>query len=92
MKPTISHQANPKARSSASFPARIADELRRYDEHLRDVRGLAAGTRKDRLYVTGMLPLAWHTRWIQLEYPIPTATPQCPSNGNLRTCYPDSKC
>lgn len=55
MKPTTSHLANPKARSSASFPACIADELRRYDEHLHDVRGLAAGTRKDRLYVAGML-------------------------------------
>ena len=55
MKPISSHRATPKARSSASFPAHIADELRRYDEHLRDVRGLAAGTRKDRLYVAGML-------------------------------------
>lgn len=55
MKPISSHRATPKARLSASFPAHIADELRRYDEHLRDVRGLAASTRKDRLYVAGML-------------------------------------
>lgn len=55
MKPISSHRATPKARSSASFQAHIADELRRYDEHLRDVRGLAASTRKDRLYVAGML-------------------------------------
>lgn len=55
MKPISSHRATPKARSSGSFPAHIADELRRYDEHLRDVRGLAASTRKDRLYVAGML-------------------------------------
>ena len=55
MKPISSHPATPKARSSASFPAHIADELRRYDEHLRDVRGLAASTRKDRLHVAGML-------------------------------------
>ena len=55
MKLISSHRATPKARSSASFPAHIADELRRYDEHLRDVRGLATGTRKDRLYVAGKL-------------------------------------
>jgi integrase len=55
MKSISSHQVSPKARSSTSFQAHIADELRRYDEHLRDVRGLAASTRKDRLYVAGML-------------------------------------
>jgi integrase len=33
----------------------IAEELRCYDEHLRDVRGLAAGTRKGRLRVVGLL-------------------------------------
>lgn len=55
MKPISSHRATPKTRSSASFSAHIADELRRYDEHLRDVRGLASSTRKDRLYVAGML-------------------------------------
>ncbi|MHB1292421.1 MAG: tyrosine-type recombinase/integrase, partial [Sulfuricella sp.] len=33
----------------------IAGELCRYDAHLRDVRGLAATTRKDRLYVAGLL-------------------------------------
>jgi site-specific recombinase XerD len=55
MKPTTLHRAMPKARSSASFPAHIADELRRYDVHLRDVRGLAAGTRKGRLHVAGLL-------------------------------------
>lgn len=55
MKPITTHRATPKARSSESFSAHITDELRRYDEHLRDVRGLAASTRKDRLYVAGML-------------------------------------
>jgi len=55
MKPITSHRATPKARSSESFSAHITDELRRYDEHLRDVRGLAASTRKDRLYVAGIL-------------------------------------
>jgi integrase len=55
MKSISSHRVTPKALSSTSFQVHIADELRRYDEHLRDVRGLAASTRKDRLYVAGML-------------------------------------
>jgi len=55
MKPTALHRAAPKARSSGSFLAHIAGELCRYDAHLRDARGLAATTRKDRLYVAGML-------------------------------------
>lgn len=55
MKPTTLNRDMPSVRSSASFPAHIADELRHYDEHLRDVRGLAAGTRKDRLHVAGLL-------------------------------------
>lgn len=36
----------------------IADELRRYDAHMCDARGLAVGTRKDRLYMAGQL-LRW---------------------------------
>ena len=56
MKPTASHRATPKApRLSDSFSASITDELHRYDEHLRDVRGLAAGTRKDRLLIAGLV-------------------------------------
>ena len=55
MKRTSLHRAAQKARSSASSQTHVADELRRYDEHLRDVRGLAAGTRKGRLYVAGLL-------------------------------------
>lgn len=55
MKPTALHRATPKARSSASFLAHITAELCRYDAYLRDVRGLAATTRKDRLYVAGKL-------------------------------------
>jgi len=35
-----------RARSSAEIPDAIADELRRYDEHMRDIRGLAADTRR----------------------------------------------
>lgn len=36
----------------------IADELNRYDAHMRDARGLAVGTRKDRLYKVGQF-LQW---------------------------------
>lgn len=55
MKSISTRRATPKAWSSETFSAHITDELRRYDEHLRDVRGLAAGTRKGRLYVAGLL-------------------------------------
>ncbi|MHB1077737.1 tyrosine-type recombinase/integrase [Thiobacillus sp.] len=55
MTATALNRATPKARKSASFPAYITDELHRYDEHLRDVRGLAATTRKDRCLVAGRL-------------------------------------
>lgn len=55
MKPTTSHPATSKARTLTSFSARVADELQRYDTHLRDVRGLAVGTRHGRLHVIGLL-------------------------------------
>jgi site-specific recombinase XerD len=56
MKPTALHRAPPKApHLSASFSASVTDELSRYDKYLRDVRGLAAGTRKDRLLIAGLL-------------------------------------
>jgi site-specific recombinase XerD len=56
MKPTASHRAPPKApRLSASFSAIVTDEQSRYDKYLLDVRGLAAGTRKDRLLIAGLL-------------------------------------
>jgi hypothetical protein len=51
MNHTISHQAAPSARLLAEPSNHIAEELRRYDEHLRDVRGLAAGTRRDRVRI-----------------------------------------
>ena len=40
---------------TSTYSAHITEELRRYDEHLRDVRGLAAGTRRDRLRIIGWL-------------------------------------
>ena len=41
----------PNAPETSTYSACINEELRRYDEHLRDVRGLSAGTRKDRLRI-----------------------------------------
>jgi integrase len=55
MKSTSTHRATPKSRASATFSASITEELRRYDGHLRDVRGLASGTRKGFLRVVGLL-------------------------------------
>ena len=45
------------SRSSAETTDPIADELRRYDDHLRDVRGLAASTRRDRCRIVAQLLL-----------------------------------
>jgi integrase len=42
-------------RSSEEIPNPVADELRRYDDHLRDVRGLAAVTRHDRCRIVEQL-------------------------------------
>jgi hypothetical protein len=42
-------------RSSEEIPNPVADELRRYDDHLRDVRGLAAGTRHNRCRIVEQL-------------------------------------
>jgi site-specific recombinase XerD len=55
MKSTTSHRGTPKARASVTFSAYIIEELCHYDEYLRDVRGLAAGTRKGCLRVVGLL-------------------------------------
>ncbi len=45
----------PNIPGASIYSAHITEELRRYDEHLRDVRGLAAGTRRDRLRIIGWL-------------------------------------
>jgi len=45
----------PNFPEASTYSAYITEELRRYDEHLRDVRGLAAGTRKSRLRIVGWL-------------------------------------
>lgn len=54
---------NPSAQSRRTQPAcpgaalsdAIADELRRYDDHLHDVRGLAASTRRNHCRIVGLL-------------------------------------
>lgn len=52
---TTTHRAASGARPAAALSDHIVEELHRYDEHLRDVQGLAPGTRKDRLRVVGLL-------------------------------------
>lgn len=55
MTQTTTHRAASCARPPAALSGHIVEELHRYDEHLRDVRGLAAGTRKGRLRVVVVL-------------------------------------
>lgn len=45
----------PNSLEASTYSVHITEELRRYDEHLRDVRGLAAGTSKSRLRIIGRL-------------------------------------
>lgn len=52
---TTTHRAASGARPPAALSDHIVEELHRYDKHLRDVRGLAVGTRKGRLPVVGLL-------------------------------------
>lgn len=53
MKATNSCRIPPKVRNTMTFSAAVTDELQRFDAHLRDVQGLAPGTRKAHLRVTG---------------------------------------
>jgi site-specific recombinase XerD len=55
MNPITTHRAASGARQPATSTDYIAEEMRHYDEHLRDVRGLAAGTRQDYVRVAGWL-------------------------------------
>jgi len=45
----------PNSPEATTYSAYITEELGRYDEHLRDVRGLATGTRRGRLRIIGWL-------------------------------------
>ena len=55
MNRTSPPRSAPRVRSSAAPSDPVTDELRRYDDHLRDVRGLAAGTRRDRCRIVEQL-------------------------------------
>jgi site-specific recombinase XerD len=54
MKSTASHLTKPKAQIPSSFSVHITDELRSYNGHLRDVRGLATSTSKGYLRFVGL--------------------------------------
>ena len=53
MNHTALYRAARNAQPSAAFSGDVAEELRRYDEHLRDVRGLSTGTRRHRVSIIG---------------------------------------
>jgi len=55
MNHTDLHQPAPSSWPPAAPTGVIAEELRRYDEHLCDVRGLAAATRRNRVRIVGRL-------------------------------------
>lgn len=55
MKPRTRHGAASGTRQPIATAHRIAQELNRYDEHLRDVRGLADGTRKHYIAIVELL-------------------------------------
>ena len=55
MNTTTTHRDGPSARPSASFTNHVAEELLRYDEHLCNVRGLAARSRQNNLRIVGWL-------------------------------------
>ena len=55
MNHTSLHGTARNAQPSASFSGDVAEELCRYDEHLRDVRGLSPGTRRQRASIVGRL-------------------------------------
>ena len=55
MNHTTTHCAASGAQQPAASTDHIAEELRRYDEHLRDIRGLAVGTCRQRSRIVGRL-------------------------------------
>ena len=55
MNRTSSPRSAQLVRSSSEIPIPVADELRRYDDHLRDVCGLSAGTRRNHCRIVAQL-------------------------------------
>ncbi len=55
MNPTARPRNAQPARSSAAPSDPVTDELRRYDDHLRDVCGLAAGKRRKHCRIVAQL-------------------------------------
>lgn len=53
--PTARRRSAQLACSPTAIPNPVADELRRYDDHLRDVRGLSAGTRRNHNRIVAQL-------------------------------------
>ena len=49
------YRAGPGAQPTKALSDHVTKELHRYDAHMRDVRGLAAGTRKQRIHIVGLL-------------------------------------
>lgn len=52
---TTTHRAALDARKSAAYSDHITEELRRYEEHLRDIRGLAKNSYRHRIRIVGRL-------------------------------------
>jgi len=52
---TTTHRAASDARKPAAYSDHITEELRHYEEHLRDVRGLADGSCRQRTRIAGRL-------------------------------------
>lgn len=55
MNPSAQSRRTQPACSSAALSDAIVDELRRYDDHLHDVHGLAASTRRNHCRIVGLL-------------------------------------
>lgn len=55
MNQTTTHRAASDARESAAYADHITEELHRYEEHMRDVQGLAEGSCRQRARIIGRL-------------------------------------
>jgi len=52
---TTTHRAASDARESAAYSDHVTEELRRYEEHLRDIRGLVENSYRHRTRIVGRL-------------------------------------